>query len=276
MAEAARREVAQHPAQWVKAQGLAMPLWLKRAVVVVLLLAVAGAALGPLEKRAWMQVRALQPELRLGELEGALGQGVVLGLLGGFRAIVADFVWLEAHSAWEEHDPARVEGLLDMTTSVDPRPLFFWQNKVRMLALDMPMWELRRRGGFQGMPEAARREMFTFYAHRGLAAADEGLQFHPDEPELIEYKAMIYNTRLSDKAKAAEFYRKAAAIPGSRVYFARAAAALLDEVGRTQEAYDYLNAYYAAMTGLNAVQDAGYQRQLRELKAKLSPEDLQD
>ena len=61
----------------------------------------------PVEGPAWARVQAGQPELNLGGGRGALGQGVVIGMLGGFRAIMADFLWIRTNTVWERRD--RVE-----------------------------------------------------------------------------------------------------------------------------------------------------------------------
>ena len=100
-------------------------------------LALTGAALRWMEAPLWSALRAEQPALRLGSAGAAAGQGVTLGLLGGFRAIVADFTWLRLHVIWEQRDLAATDTLLRLVTTIDPRPLYFWVNGARIIAFDM-------------------------------------------------------------------------------------------------------------------------------------------
>ena len=82
-------------------------IWLQRAytfVVCVCALLLIGLIVSPLQRKAWGEVRSLQPELNLREVEGALGQGLVIGLLGGFRTIIADMVFIRANVYWEKKD----------------------------------------------------------------------------------------------------------------------------------------------------------------------------
>ena len=107
------------------------------------LLLVLNAALRPLEEPAWQTVKSRQNELKLEDVEGALGQGLVIGVLGGFRTIVADFAWLQLNHHWEKRDQLKVEALIWLVTNLDPRPDFFWINSARMTAYDMPNWLIR-------------------------------------------------------------------------------------------------------------------------------------
>ena len=65
-----------------------------------------------IEKPAWERVQAGQPELKLGDIENALGQGLVVGMLGGFRAIMADFLWIRANAVWVEKDRAQLDAMI--------------------------------------------------------------------------------------------------------------------------------------------------------------------
>ena len=102
----------------------------------------AGAVLEPAMRPLWQELRAGQPALRLEDVESGLGQGMTLGLLGGFRALVADLLWLEVNHQWEQYDLPATQTLIRTTTAIDPEPLVFWINGARMIAYDMPVWRM--------------------------------------------------------------------------------------------------------------------------------------
>ena len=112
-----------------------------------------GAILRWIEIPLWRALRAEQPALRLDSLGSAAGQGVTLGLLGGFRAIVADFTWIRLHAIWEQRDLPATETMLRLVSAIDPRPLYFWLNGARIIAFDMTAWRIEGAGGYDAMPK---------------------------------------------------------------------------------------------------------------------------
>ena len=58
-------------------------------------------AVGALADHAWRRARLALPEIGRRELEPTVGQGVLLGVLGGFRTVVADFTWIRGYVLWE-------------------------------------------------------------------------------------------------------------------------------------------------------------------------------
>lgn len=217
---------------------------LRAALVVVAVLIAASIALRPVESPAWEALRAGQPALKLDSIQGALGQGVTVGLLGGFRSIVADFFWLKTNSVWSENDLPGTQTYVHLVTAIDPRPLYFWLNGSRMIAYDMPNWRIQAAGGYDTVPQGVQRK---FDEEQSAVAVDylkSGLGYHPDEPLLLIEIANVYLNRLKDNATAAEYYFKAARQPDAPHYAARIYAELLRRMGRNQEAYDWLKKVY--------------------------------
>ena len=203
-------------------------------------LALTGAALHPLESRLWAVARAAQPALRLDSVGAVAGQGVTFGLLGGFRAITADFTWVRVYSIWEKHDPPAVEALLKLVTTLDPRPLYFWLNGARIIAYDMPAWRIAAAGGYDAVPEVQQRRIDAEQAQLALRRLEAARQFHPASADLWIEQANIELTRLRDVAAAAESYRRAWAQPNAPYYAARLHAEMLRRLGRKAEALAWL------------------------------------
>lgn len=241
------------------------------AVVLVGLFAAGLATRYLVEDRVWKQVRAEEPALRLESLDGAMGQGITLGLLGGFRALVANALWLRGAYAWEKNDLPQTQTMIKLTTTVDPRPLYFWQNGSRIIAYDIPSWRIEARGGYDVVPEAVQRQFDGEQAKVGLALLRKGLEFHPDDPLLYVEIANIYQRRLKDVATGAEYYKKAADQPNAPYYAARIYAELLRNLDRKQEAYDYLRQLMPTLPDDDAfaMKWVVYDR-IRELEEELS------
>lgn len=211
------------------------------------LLALAGAAVRPFEEPAWQFVRSRQPALKLDSLQGALGQGVTVGLLGGFRAIVADFFWIKTNSVWEDNDLPSTQTFIKLVTAIDPRPLYFWQNGSRMIAYDMPNWRITAAGGYDAVPVAVQRRIDEEQSAVALKYLREAFGHHPNSALLHVEIANIYLNRLKDNASAAEAYRQAALQPDAPYYASRIYAELLRKLGRNEEAYAWLKRLYPTL-----------------------------
>ncbi len=208
-------------------------------------LSVTGLVVRPIEAPVWQTVKSGQPELNLGELEGAVGQGVLIGVLGGFRAIFADLLWIQTNHYWQQKDQPKTETMIQLVTQLDPRPDFFWINGARMTAYDIPNWRIRALGGYQTVPKSVQNEIDYEQAMRGIELIQRAREFHPKNPRMVLEIAQIYNNRLKDTENAAKWFGKAAAMEGAPHFAARIHAELLRRLDRTEEAYQYLKAHHA-------------------------------
>ena len=203
-------------------------------------LGLTGAVLHPLESRLWAETRAGQPAMRLETIGAAAGRGLTFGVLGGFRAIAADFTWVRVFVIWEKRDLPAVDALLKLVTTLDPRPLYFWLNGARILAYDMPAWRIAAAGGYDAVSEQEQRRLDAEQARLALKRLDEARRFYPASPDLWIERASIELTRLRDVAAAAVSYRRAWEQPGGPYYAARLHAEMLKRLGRKTEALAWL------------------------------------
>jgi tetratricopeptide (TPR) repeat protein len=227
-----------------------LPVVRERIVAVAVTLATlaaAGLALGPLERPAWAEIEARGAVVDSAGIESAVGQGVVAGLLGGFRALAADFLWLKANASWEEMDLPATQTTIRAVTAIDPRPLYFWVNGARMIAYDMPVWRIERAGGLDAVPESVRARIDEEQAQVALAMLADAQRIHPGSPTLTIEAANIHLRRLGDTATAARLYREAAELPRAPFYAARIHAELLRNLGRRQEALDWLRSVHPVL-----------------------------
>ena len=198
------------------------------------------------------------------DLREKLGQLGFIAALSGFRAIVADSLFIQAHAAWEDTQWGRMLLLFRQITTLQPRVLLFW---------DIAAWHMAWNASVAAMNDPhQRRQALRIKAAReyfalGKDFLERGIKNNPDRPELYEALARLYRDKYEDHAHASEFFAKAAALPGGHSYAERFAAYELAQCpGREHEAYAQLRALY----------DRGEQerlptllRRLKELEIKL-------
>jgi len=206
--------------------------------IVIAGLAATGVILSAVIAPVRESIRARQPALRL-DAAGA-GQGATLAILGGFRALVADFAWIRMYTIWERRDLPGTEMLLRLVTTIDPRPVYFWLNSARITAYDFPFWRVLAAGGFQSVPEDVQQRVSHEQARSALRGLETAMRFHPGSVELWVERANIELNRLGDLNAAAESYRRAWELPGAPYYVARLRAEVLRRAGRRAEALEWL------------------------------------
>ncbi len=226
----------------------------KAIIVVIVSLFFVGLALRPIEGPAWNELKEREPALRLADLEAALGQGVTIGLLGGFRAVVADLLWIRTNVIWEEQDAAVIptmETMIRLVTTIDPRPVYFWLNGSRIIAYDMAAWRVREAGDYGNIPETAVQRYHDEQAETGIRLLERGREYHPDSPELVVDIANIYLRRMENREMAAEYYRIGAEMENAPPFVARIYAEILRQMGENRRAYDWLVDLYPTLDPAN-------------------------
>src|SRR5205823_9132818 len=197
----------------------------------------------PAERAMSLQHRQLQfgdvVNLDLREKIGQLG---FIAALSGFRAMLADFLFIEAHVAWERTEWGRVLFLFRQVTTLQPHVPLFW---------DTAAWHMAWNASAAAMNDTsqsrlalrvkAQREYFAL----GKDFLERGITNHPDKPQLYEALARLSRDKFGDHARASEFFAKAAALPGAPSYDKRFSVYELSHCeGREREAYERLRALY--------------------------------
>ncbi len=216
-------------------------------LVTIVTLVVSGAALGRIADPVWSAARAAQPALRLDSSMAAAGQGVTLALLGGFRALVADAVWLRMYALWETQDLPGTETLLRLVSAIDPRPAYFWINGARIIAYDFTAWRIALAGGYDSVPESVQTRIGREQGGAALRHLDAAMAYHTENADLWVERANIQLNRVGDVAAAAESYRRAWEQPGAPYYAARLHAEMLRRLNRKTEALAWLKQIYPTL-----------------------------
>jgi hypothetical protein len=215
-----------------------------RALLVLGLVLVLGVLKLPAERAMALQHRQSRfrsVEFNL-DLREQLGQLAFVAALGGFRSVVADFLFIQAHAAWERTEWSRMLLLFRQITTLQPRAILFW---------DMAAWHMAWNASLaaandQSQPRLAlrvkaQREYFAI----GKDFLERGIRNNPEHPQLYESLARLHREKYNDHARASEFFAKAASLPGAPSYAKRFSAYELSYCeGREREAYERLRQLY--------------------------------
>src|SRR6266478_3403145 len=185
-----------------------------RIFVVFLSVVLFGAAKLPAEHaissaHRSLHFRAVAFDLGLREQIGQLG---FIAALSGFRSLVADALFIQAHVAWERTEWGRVLFLLRQVTTLQPRAILFW---------DMAAWHMAWNAGTAAMNDLAQPRLALRikaqreYFQLGKDFLERGIKNNPDRPQLYEAMARFYRDKYCDHERASEYYAKAAAVPGA-------------------------------------------------------------
>ena len=247
------------------------PLFLRaRSVSIVLfVMVVLGVVTRPIEAPAWQVVKARQPEMNLQAIEGALGQGLIVGVLGGFRAVMADFLWIRTNTIWERRDRVKLDAMVRLVTTLDPRPEFFWINGARMIAYDVPNWRIQEEGGYTDVAESRQQALDHEQAEQAFAMLATAREFHPNKAKLYLETGQIYLNRLKDTANAAKWFLLASQQPDAPYFAARIYGELLRRQGKDAEAYDYLKQLHNDLPDDPYAQEPIILDRIRELEEEL-------
>jgi hypothetical protein len=212
-----------------------------RILVVLAILVALGALKLPIEHD--LAVRHRQEHFRGVEfnldLREKLGQLGFIAALSGFRAIVADALFIQAHVAWERTEWGRILLLFRHITTLQPRVLLFWDTAAWHMAWNATMND--RTQPRLALRVKAQREYFAL----GKDFLQHGIQNNPDRPQLYEALARLYKEKYKDHERASEFYAKAAALPDAATFDRRFSAYELSYCeGREREAYERLLSLY--------------------------------
>ena len=215
-----------------------------RFVLVAALLLVFGGIKLPIEHKLTDEHRQLHfrgVEFNLG-LREQIGQLGFVAALSGFRSLVADVLFIQAHVAWERTEWGRVLLLFRQVTTLQPRAILFW---------DMAAWHMAWNASVAAFNDPsqprralrvkAQREYFAL----GKDFLERGISNNPEKPQLYETMARLYKDKYNDHVHAWEFFAKAAALPGAPTYDKRFAAYELSHCeGRERQAYTELRRLY--------------------------------
>jgi len=217
----------------------------RTALLIALVLAIAAAVKAPFEA----SLAADRPALAAAggvniKMREQVGQGLSLALLGGFRALVADLLWIAAHGAWEEKRWFTMRQDFEAVTMLQPHAMFFW---------DLASWHLAWNASYAAFTDPAEPRLAIrlrnqrLWIQAGRELLERGIANNPDRFELYEKLGWMLKQKAQDTCGAADAALAAVKRCQSwqRDYLQRLAGYWLEECAREKnparlrEAYDY-------------------------------------
>jgi hypothetical protein len=176
------------------------------------------------------------------ELREEIGQLAFIAALSGFRALVADALYIQAYSAWERTEWGRMARLFSNVTALQPRVLMFWEMAGWHMAWNASVAAYENpEGGREAIRLRAQRQ----YWDLGRDFFERGIRNNPDRWELHGQLAQLYRDKYRDPCAAAEHFARAAAFADAPPHQKRFAAYELSKCpGREREGYEALLALY--------------------------------
>jgi hypothetical protein len=215
-----------------------------RRVAAMVLLVAFGAVLVPFQTRlaAEAKIAHFRSTVLNLDLREQIGQMGFLAALSGFRSPLAAFLWIEAHTAWENTEWGRMAGLFSTVTTLQPRSLLYW---------DMAAWHMAWNASVAAMQdtkqpsEALRTRAERQYFNLGKDFLERGIRNNPDRYQLYLQLGVLLRDKFEDHCAASEAFLRASEFSDAPPYCRRFAAYEMAKCpGHEREAYELLKALY--------------------------------
>ncbi|MDQ8185220.1 tetratricopeptide repeat protein [Pelagicoccus sp. SDUM812002] len=221
-------------------------------------------------RRSTQTLTGKQAEESLVSLSVGLGQGITLAALGGYRNIAANLVWVSMYGDWRYRLKSEVAQKMMLAVSLNPDSIYFWIDGSRILANDMPVWQVgdELMNTLFTTPEGL--EIRKKYGEQALAFLDKAPERLSQEVPILVEKAAISWRRLEDFDRALAYFKQAVAIESVPNHICRVYAEVLVKNGQVREAYEYLKSHYATLSDDDHTALKPFvSKRIEELKGKL-------
>ena len=175
-------------------------------------------------------------------LREEIGQVAFLAALSGLRALVADGLWIQAHTDWTRTEWGKMLFLFNNVTALQPRNIMFWE---------MSAWHMAYNASNAAIndPSQPREALRLKHQHEyfliGKGLLERGIENNPDKYNLYEALGNVLSYKLQDHYAASVRYAQAAKFPDSPTYLGRFSAYELSKCpGHEREAYEELLRLY--------------------------------
>lgn len=123
-------------------------------------------------------------------LAAPAGGGVLFAVLGGYRSLAADFIWIKSYVNWERKDIAKCVSAMELACGIDPQMTMFWTQGASVIAFDIPHW-LYGRLPPQLRTDAKLEALKARQARQAMRFIDKGAAMNPDNYAILVQKGQI-------------------------------------------------------------------------------------
>lgn len=225
----------------------------------------------PVLKSAWQPELNGWPSLAAFRQSNTAIQGVLIGVMGGMRALTANLIWIKAHEHWAKRDIAGNAANMQLALAIDSRNVGLWQIAANIMAYDWPKWKLEQYEEMHGkkVPAWIAKEAKDEGARNALQLLEQARHYHPKDYRLIVDAALIHRNCLGNTERAAELYYKASQLPGAPYFIARTYGELLKEMKQYRRALDWYIQLHASFPDEPNAQRSVILERIRKLEGLL-------
>jgi tetratricopeptide (TPR) repeat protein len=211
---------------------------LRHAGVIWLVLALAGTVAESVRSGIADETIDLRSTIQAKASGDPLGGG--LALLGNFRQLGADLMWVKAYHDWSKKDLRTLRKTLGRVATLNPYATRFWLNGARMLAYDATAWRMARDDSLdERAVQGIKREQLA----EALDYLTRGKRMLPDRWEL-EVEAAVLKLNLGADAEGAlSIFESLENRSGLPFYVGRVRGELLIKLGRSEDALNWLRKF---------------------------------
>ncbi|HEY0368926.1 MAG TPA: hypothetical protein VGC85_04970, partial [Chthoniobacterales bacterium] len=119
----------------------------------------------------------------------------MVAALSGFRSLIGDILFIQAHIAWERTEWSRVLLLFRQATTLQPQNVMFWDMAAWHMAWNASTAALRDRSQPN---ESLRQQKAREYIELGREFLEQGISNNPQNAKLYEALARLYQLKLND------------------------------------------------------------------------------
>ena len=134
------------------------------------------------------------------------GTVAIMAMLGGFRPVVVNLLWLKSDSYWHAGATGwwRISGVLQTICEMDPHFIEAWSTWGWHCA-----WNIAAGAADQDKPK---------WVQTGINIYKRGISFNPDKYDLYKDLAWLYHDRLKDPGSAIPWWQKTIDQRGAPMY----------------------------------------------------------
>lgn len=244
----------------------------ERVFVVGCVYAFVCLLLEPVESRLRADWDMEDSRLAVDSVKASNREGAVVAVLGGFRSLFANLLWLEIYQAWEQRDRLRLERLIPSVIHLSPENEYFWVHAAGILAYDVPHWRIEAAGGPLTVNANLQNRMHRVQAEAALSLIEKGLQWQPASLKLHLEAAYICVNKLSDYEGAASWFYRASQLSDAPDYVRRLYADQLIHLGRVDDAIGFLEQLAKRLSQADPQQQMGLVlRRIEALRKQVQP-----
>ncbi len=241
---------------------------MKTRLIAFIMLVAVPVFLIPLEQ----QIRHERTYLKYGgtptslKMRDQVGQGMAIALLAGFRGIVADFLWIQCHTYWEQKEWLRQYRNMELVTTLQPQSSLFWDLASWHMAWNIS-YAVRIDPDNHTVAEGLKRE--RDWILKGKEFLERGIDNIPTDYDLYFKLGWLYWQKLQDDCEAADYFYRACQFPETPDYIRRLYARSLERCGRIHAAYERWKTLWNTETYGEAQARNVVEREIRRLEDSL-------